>query len=66
MTFSNRTPKLPPLFQAIIDNDEARRLTKSSPVVSFADARRLHQEHQDFMRSAEKATAETKNKGTEL
>lgn len=66
MAFDNRKPKLPKLFQSIIDNDEARRLTKSSAVVIFADAKQLHREHQDLMRAAEKATAGTKDKGTKI
>jgi hypothetical protein len=54
---------VPPLFMAIIENDEQRRLTKSSPLVSFAEHKRLHIQHQDYIRAAEKATAGTKDKG---
>lgn len=57
---------LPPLFQAIIENDEQRLLIKNSPVVNFAEAKRLAREHRDFMVAAEKATAGTKDKGTAL
>lgn len=56
----------PALFTAIINNDEQRRLTARSPVVKFAEFKRLQREHQDFMRAAEKATAGTKNKGSSL
>lgn len=56
-------PKLPPLFTAIIENDEQRRITKASAVVKFAEFKRLQTEHKDFMRAAEKATAGTKDKG---
>lgn len=58
--------KLPALFQAIIENDEQRRITKQAPVVSFTEAKRLIIEHRDFMRAAEKATAGTKDKGNAL
>lgn len=57
---------VPPLFKAIITNDVQRRLTKSSPVVNFAEHKRLHREHQDLMKAAELATAGTKNKGTKI
>jgi hypothetical protein len=57
---------IPGLFKAIIQNDELRRLTKSSQVVNFAEHKRLRVEHMDYMRAAEKATAGTKNKGTEI
>jgi hypothetical protein len=66
MAYSNQTQNIPPLFKSIMENDEQRRLTKSSPVVSFADAKRLIVEHKDFMRAAEKATAGTKDKGAQL
>jgi len=55
---------VPPLFKTIIENDAARRLTKSSPVVNFLEHRRLDREHKDLMKAAELATAGTKNKGT--
>lgn len=57
---------IPTLFRSIIENDEHRRLTKSSPVVNFAEHKRLRIEHQDLMKAAEAATAGTKNKGTEI
>jgi hypothetical protein len=61
-----RKLKLPALFQAIIHNDEQRRITKQASVVSFSEAKRLIIEHKDFMRAAEKATAGTKDKGNAL
>jgi hypothetical protein len=61
-----KVPKLPALFQAIIDNDEQRRLTKQAPIISFSEAQRLIVEHRDFMREAEKVTAGTKDKGGAL
>lgn len=56
----------PALFVAIINNDEQRRIAKDTPVVKLDDFRRLNNEHRDFMRAAEKATAGTKNKGTRI
>lgn len=66
MPFNTRKQSVPALFRTIIENDEQRRLTKSSPVVSFADAKRLHVEHQDFMRATEKVADGTKDKGKKL
>jgi hypothetical protein len=66
MAYNNQKQSIPKLFKAIIANDEQRRLTKSSQVVNFAEARRLTMEHRDFMRAAEKATAGTKDKGTRI
>ena len=60
------TVNKPPLFRHIEQNDGMRRLTKSSPVVNFAEHRRLHIEHKDLMKAAELATAGTKNKGTTI
>jgi hypothetical protein len=58
-----RTCKLPPLFKAIIENDEQRRINMGGTVVKFAEFKRLQTEHKDFMLAAEKATAGTKDKG---
>jgi hypothetical protein len=57
---------VPPLFKQIINNDVQRRLTKSSPVVSFAEHKRLKIEHQDLMIAAEIVVAGTKNNGKTL
>ena len=60
------TQSIPPLFKSIITNDRLRRLTKSSPVVNFAEHKRLRIEHQDLVKAAELVTAGTKDKGTKL
>lgn len=57
---------IPPLFKEIIQNDELRRLTKSSEVVNFAESRRLHTQHKDLMKAAELWLAGTKDKGTKI
>lgn len=70
--YTNVKQSIPALFKSIIANDEQRRLTKSSPVVSFTEHKRLYREHMDFMRAAELATAGTnggkppKNKGKNI
>lgn len=56
----------PALFKEIMHNDVQRRLTKSSPVVSFAEHKRLHVQHQDLMKAAERVTAGTKNNGKNI
>ena len=56
----------PALFKTIEQNDTLRRLTKSSPVVNFAEHRRLHIEHKDLMKAAELRLARTKDKGTTI
>lgn len=62
------SPKLamPALFKAIIENDAALRLTKSSQVVSMFDFKAQRIAKQDYMKTAEKTYAGTKNKGTEI
>lgn len=56
----------PALFKEIENNDVQRRLTKSSPVVSFAEHKRLSIQHKDLMKAAELRLAGTKNKGTTI
>lgn len=58
--------KIPALFQEIIKNDAALRLTKASAVVSYADFKRQRADQREFQRSAERIYAGTKNKGTEI
>ncbi len=57
---------VPPLLQAIIENDAALRLTKSSAVVSLADYKDQTVRKRDYIRAAEKKYAGTKNEGTEI
>jgi hypothetical protein len=56
----------PALFREIIHNDEQRRITRASPVVSFEAHKRLSQQHKDYMRSAEQYVFGTKEKGTKI
>lgn len=56
----------PQLFKEIMQNDVQRRLTKSSPVVSFAEHKRLHVQHKDLMKAAERVTAGTKDNGKNI
>lgn len=56
----------PPLFVAIIENDAALRLTKSSAVVCLEAFRQQSNDKRAFMKTAEKTYAGTKNKGTEI
>lgn len=57
---------VPALFKAIIENDAALRLTRSSSVVYIKAFREQRRTKQDYMRTAEKTYAGTKNKGTEI
>lgn len=57
---------MPALFKAIIENDAALRLTKSSPVVCLSAFKQQRTDKREFMKSAEKIYAGTKNKGTEI
>jgi hypothetical protein len=61
--YTNAKQSIPPLFKTIMENDEQRRLTKSSPVVNFAEHKRLYREHKDLMKEAELRLAGTKDKG---
>lgn len=57
---------VPALFQQIIHNDEQRRITKASQVVSLEAHKRLTQQHKDYMRTAEQYVFGTKDKGTKI
>lgn len=56
----------PQLFQTIIENDEQRRLTKSSQVVNFAEHKNLKKTHEYLMKEAELRLAGTKDKGRSI
>jgi hypothetical protein len=57
---------IPPLFQEIIENDAALRITKASPVVSMEKFRHQRARQIDCRKHAELRLQGTKDKGTKL